>query len=125
MPRVQRDRGRASDHIDQEVVSWSYILGRFLAGGVVDQVAVVAAAAVVVVVVAAGAAVVAVVAAVVDVDSILAAGAGPWVVEGSGIGSRGTDPGLLPRYLGHRPYRFARRTPVLNTQNQSRTNMVP
>ena len=123
MPRVQRDRGRASDHIDQEVVSWSYILGRFLAGGVVDQVAVVAAAAVVVV--AAGAAVVAVVAAVVGVDSILAAGSGPWVVEGSGIGSRGTDPGLLPRYLGHRPYRFARRTPVLNTQNQSRTNMVP
>ena len=120
MPKVRRDRGRASDHIDQEVVSWSYILGRFLAGGVVDQVAVVAA-----VVVAAGAVVVAVAVAAVDVDSSLAAGAGPWVVEGSGIGSRGTDPGLLPRYLGHRPYRFARRTPVLNTQNQSRTNMVP
>jgi len=124
LPRVQRDRGRASDHIDQEVVSWSYILGRFLAGGVVDQVAVVAAAAAAVVV-AAGAVVVAVAVAAVDVDSSLAAGAGPWVVEGSGIGSRGTDPGLLPRYLGHRPYRFARRTPVLNTQNQSRTNMVP
>ena len=113
MPKVRRDRGRASDHIDQEVVSWNYILGRIQGFEVVGQVAVfVVVAVVAVVVVAAG------------VDLILVGGVVPFVV-GSGIGSRGTDPGLIQRYLGHRPYRFAHRTPVLNTRNQSRTNIAP
>jgi len=96
--RVQKDRGRALDHIDQEVVSWNYILGRIQASGAVDQVAVFVVAAVI---------------AAVDVGSILAVEAGPFVVVGSGIGPRGTGPGQIQRYLGHRPCRFAHRTPVL------------
>jgi len=110
LPKVRRDRGRASDHIDQEVVSWNYILGRIQGFEVVGQVAVFVVVAVVVV--------------VAGVDLILVGGVVPFVV-GSGIGSRGTDPGLIQRYLGHRPYRFAHRTPVLNTRNQSRTNIAP
>jgi hypothetical protein len=38
---------------------------------------------------------------------------------------RGTGLARLQRGLGHRPYRLGRRTPVLYSRNQSRTNIVP
>jgi hypothetical protein len=64
---------------------------------------------------------------------VAAVGSGGAVVASLGAGSsverqgmaQGT--GLAPTRtgLGHRPSRFAHRTPVLYSRNQSRTNIVP
>jgi len=47
------------------------------------------------------------------------------VVVGASESVRGTGRARLRRDLGHRPYRLVRRTPVLYSRNQSRTNIVP
>lgn len=50
--------------------------------------------------------------------------AGPVGAEAEGS-VRGMGLARLRRGLGHRPYRLGRRTPVLYSRNQSRTNIVP
>jgi hypothetical protein len=54
---------------------------------------------------------------------------GPFAAGLVGVESvesvRGTGQARLRRGLGHRPYRLGRRTPVLYSRNQSRTNIVP
>jgi len=59
----------------------------------------------------------------------LEAPGGPFAAGQVDVGAvesvRGTGQARLRRGLGHRPYRFGRRTPVLYSRNQSRTNIVP
>jgi len=54
---------------------------------------------------------------------------GPFVAGRAGVGAvesvRGTGQARLRQGLGHRPYRLGRRTLVLYSRNQSRTNIVP
>jgi len=61
--------------------------------------------------------------------SLEAALGGPFAAGRVGVGPvewvRDTGQARLRRGLGHRPYRLGRRTPVLYSRNQSRTNIVP
>jgi len=58
-------------------------------------------------------------------DGPFAGGVRVGADAGAAESVRDTGLARLRRGLGHRPYRLVRRTPVLYSRNQSRTNIVP